>query len=212
MSLRGGPGDNRVRSTHARDGERGSGGRVGVRGVPEHQSRCWTLTRDLTGSALQPDLDRFVANAGELGFSERMASGVASPVIARLLIETCRDLDELAEADSTDLAVARLRRQEHTGRAQRLLAVGTFLAKVTRVGWDDAPTRRLAYGSDLPRPPCLRLPAHQVSASGRAASRPPHHGGHPFGVELAERHLQPRAQLADFVDGVELTVQHRGDA
>ena len=71
--------------------------------------------RDLTGSALQPDLDRFVAAAGELGFSERMASGVASQVIARLLIETGRGLGELTEADLTDLALACQQRQERTG-------------------------------------------------------------------------------------------------
>ena len=75
--------------------------------------------RDLTGSALQPDLDRFVAAAGELGFSERMASGVASQVIARLLIETGRGLDELTEADLTELALACQQRPERTGRGWR---------------------------------------------------------------------------------------------
>src|SRR5664280_589912 len=75
--------------------------------------------RDLTGSALQPDRDRFVMAAGELGFSERMASGVASQVIARLLIETGRGLDELTEADLTDLALACQQRQERTGRGWR---------------------------------------------------------------------------------------------
>ena len=57
--------------------------------------------------------------AGELGFSERMASGVASQVIARLLIETGRGLDELTEADLTDLALACQQRQERTGRGWR---------------------------------------------------------------------------------------------
>src|SRR5450759_1097652 len=84
--------------------------------VARKLSSCW---RDLTGSALQPDLDRFVAAAGELGFSERMASGVASQVIARLLIETGRGLDELTEADLTDLALACQQRQERTGRGWR---------------------------------------------------------------------------------------------
>src|SRR5664279_1606623 len=62
--------------------------------------------RDLTGSALQPDLDRFLVAAGELGFSQRQASAVASQIIARLLIE----------AGLTDLAQACRRRQERTGR------------------------------------------------------------------------------------------------
>jgi integrase len=72
--------------------------------------------RDLTGSALAPDLDRFVAAAGELGFSRRQASAVASQIIARLLIETGRGLHELTEADLADLARAGVRRQERTGR------------------------------------------------------------------------------------------------
>lgn len=72
--------------------------------------------RDLSGSALQPDLDRFVAAALELGFSERQASAVASQVIARLLIQTGRGLGELTEADFTDLASAGKARQDRTGR------------------------------------------------------------------------------------------------
>ena len=72
--------------------------------------------RDLTGSALHPDLDRFIAAARELGFSERQGSAVASQVIARLLIETGRDLDALTAADFDDLAVAGKRREQRTGR------------------------------------------------------------------------------------------------
>lgn len=72
--------------------------------------------RDLAGSVLQPDLDRFIAAATELGFSERVASGVASQVIARLLIETGRGLDELTEVDLAALAQACRERQRRTGR------------------------------------------------------------------------------------------------
>jgi len=72
--------------------------------------------RDLAGSPLQPDLDRFVAAAGELGFTERVASAVASQVIARLLIQSGRGLHKLTEADLTELAAAGARRQARTGR------------------------------------------------------------------------------------------------
>ncbi|MGZ4620139.1 MAG: tyrosine-type recombinase/integrase [Frankiaceae bacterium] len=75
--------------------------------------------RDLAGSALQPDLDRFVAAARQLGFSERVASGVASQVVARVLIETGRDLGELTEADLAEFAAACRRRQARTGRGWR---------------------------------------------------------------------------------------------
>jgi integrase len=72
--------------------------------------------RDLDGSALQPDLDKFMAAARELGFSQRVASAVASQIIARLLIQTGRDLGELTERDLTDLADACRARQAATGR------------------------------------------------------------------------------------------------
>ena len=75
--------------------------------------------RYLTGSALQPDLDRFVAAATQLGFSERMASGIASQVVARLLIQTGARLDELTAADLDELASACRVRQDRTGRGWR---------------------------------------------------------------------------------------------
>jgi integrase len=72
--------------------------------------------RDLDGSALQPDLDTFMNAARELGFSQRVASAVASQIIARLLIQTGRDLDELTEHDLTDLVAACRARHAATGR------------------------------------------------------------------------------------------------
>jgi len=75
--------------------------------------------RDLTGSALEADLDRFVAAARELGFTERVGSAIASQVIARLLIQTGRDLDQLTAADFNGLAVAGKQREERTGRTWR---------------------------------------------------------------------------------------------
>jgi integrase len=75
-----------------------------------------SLWRDLDGSALQPDLDTFMNAARELGFSQRVASAVASQIIARLLIQTGHDLDELTEHDLTDLVAACRARQAATGR------------------------------------------------------------------------------------------------
>jgi integrase len=75
-----------------------------------------SLWRDLDGSALQPDLDKFMTTARELGFSQRVASAVASQIIARLLIQTGRDLDELTERDLTELVDACRARQAATGR------------------------------------------------------------------------------------------------
>jgi integrase len=75
-----------------------------------------SLWRDLDGSALQPDLDTFMTAARELGFSQRVASAVASQIIARLLIQTGCGLDELAEGDLADLVDACRARQSATGR------------------------------------------------------------------------------------------------
>jgi len=75
-----------------------------------------SLWRDLDGSALQPDLDKFMTAARELGFSQRVASAVASQIIARLLIQTGRDLGELAERDLAELVDACRARQAGTGR------------------------------------------------------------------------------------------------
>lgn len=75
--------------------------------------------RDLTGSALQPDLDQFMTAASELGFSERVASGIGSQIIARLLIQTGRRLDQLTAADFDDLAHQCRLRHERAGRGWR---------------------------------------------------------------------------------------------
>jgi site-specific recombinase XerD len=75
--------------------------------------------RDLTGSALHADLDRFVNAAAELGFTQRVGSAIASQVIARLLIHTGRDLDQLTPTDFEDLAAAGKQREQRTGRPWR---------------------------------------------------------------------------------------------
>jgi len=72
--------------------------------------------RDLDGSALQLDLDRFMAAARGLGFTQRVASAVASQIIARLLIQAGRGLQELTERDLMDLVDACQARKAATGR------------------------------------------------------------------------------------------------
>ncbi|MGH7745836.1 MAG: tyrosine-type recombinase/integrase, partial [Candidatus Dormibacteria bacterium] len=64
------------------------------------------LWREMPHSPLAPDLARFTAAAAELGFSERHRSGAGSPVMARLLIQTGRRLDELTGEDLDELAGA----------------------------------------------------------------------------------------------------------
>jgi integrase len=72
--------------------------------------------RDLIGSAIEPDLRRFMATATELGFGERMTSALASQVVARLLIQTGRSLNELKMADFEEMAKACVDREQRTGK------------------------------------------------------------------------------------------------
>src|SRR5580693_8801389 len=61
-----------------------------------------SLWRELPLSPMAADVERFTSAAGELGFTERVRSGIASQVIARLLIQTGRRLAGLTDADFTD--------------------------------------------------------------------------------------------------------------
>jgi integrase len=72
--------------------------------------------RDLAGSAVEPDLRRFMTSARDLGFSERMVSALASQVVARLLIQTGRPLDELRAADLEDMQRACVAREARCGK------------------------------------------------------------------------------------------------
>ncbi len=102
--------------------------------------------RDLTGSALQADLDRFVSAANELGFSERVGSAIASQVIARLLIQTGRGLDELTAADISELDTAGKQREQRTGRTWRHYRVTCHSARQVLFHLDIL---------DSPNPPAL---------------------------------------------------------
>jgi integrase len=77
------------------------------------------LWRELPHGPLRGDLDRFLAAAGELGFSERVRLGVGSQVVARLLIQSGRQLEQLCERDLAALEGALGEREAHTGQGWR---------------------------------------------------------------------------------------------
>jgi integrase len=77
------------------------------------------LWRELPASPLSGDLERFLAAAAELGFSERVRSGVGSQVVARLLIQSGRPLEGLGERDLAALEAALREREARTGRGWR---------------------------------------------------------------------------------------------
>ena len=96
--------------------------------------------RDLPPGPMAQDLQRFLTAAGELGFTERTRSAAGSQVIGRLLIQTGRRLDLLADSDFDDLLAASADRQGdgrpsrhyssagHTAR-QVLFHLGTLTAQ-----------------------------------------------------------------------------------
>lgn len=74
-----------------------------------------SLWRDVVGTRLDDELARCIAAAQRLGFTQRQASAVASQIIARLLIQTGRRLEELTEDDLAELIAACQARQARTG-------------------------------------------------------------------------------------------------
>ena len=83
--------------------------------------------REAPHGPMAADLERFLAAAAELGFTERTRSAVGSQVVGRLLIQTGQPLDQLTEDDLDDLLDACRQRQdaEHTGLRHYVRAVRT---------------------------------------------------------------------------------------
>jgi integrase len=105
-----------------------------------------SLWRELDASPLGPDLARFVAGAREAGFTERVASAVASQIIARLLIQTGRPLDALGHDDFEEFIDACRKRQLRTGRGWRHYrgAIHSARQVLFHLGVLDAPAPPLA--------------------------------------------------------------------
>ena len=83
-----------------------------------------SIWREIKDSPLRPDLDRFMAAAAELGFTERVRFATGSQVPARLLIQTGRRLDQLTIADLDEFAAACHDRHERTGKGHQPLPGG----------------------------------------------------------------------------------------
>jgi integrase len=74
-----------------------------------------SVWRELPRSPMNPDLERFLAAAAELGFTRRTRLAIGSQVIIRLLIQTGKPLGQLTEADFAGLAQACRERQRDDG-------------------------------------------------------------------------------------------------
>ena len=75
-----------------------------------------SIWRDVPGTVIGEDLAAFITAARGCGYSQRVASAMASQVIARVLFATGKRLTDLVHDDFNDLAVAGLARQAATGR------------------------------------------------------------------------------------------------
>lgn len=74
------------------------------------------IWRDLPGTVIGEDLEEFIAAARTAGYSQRVASAMASQVMARLLFATGKRLVQITDADFDALAAAGVARQADTGR------------------------------------------------------------------------------------------------
>jgi hypothetical protein len=77
------------------------------------------IWREVKGSLLAPDVDRFMAAAAGLGFTERVRFGTGSQVQARLLIQTGRRLQDLTLADLAEFTAACHDREKRTGKGHK---------------------------------------------------------------------------------------------
>jgi integrase len=75
-----------------------------------------SIWRDLPGTTIGQDIDRFLTAAAGLGYSQRVSSAMASQVMARVLFSTGKRLDEVTHDDFDALAAAGAARQQQTGR------------------------------------------------------------------------------------------------
>ena len=75
-----------------------------------------SIWRDVPGTLIGQDLDAFLGAACSCGYSQRVASAMASQVIARVLFATGKNLSDLTHDDFNDLAAAGEARQAATGR------------------------------------------------------------------------------------------------
>ena len=77
------------------------------------------LWRELDGTQVGADVERFAASAAELGFGPRTRAGMASQVAARLLLQTGKALAALDEHDVAAFETAIAEAEARTGRQLR---------------------------------------------------------------------------------------------
>ena len=79
------------------------------------ERKLTAIVREAAASPLGPDLQRFLAGAQALGYSESARTGMTSQIAVRMLIQTGRGLAELTDADFTAFGHAISEREERLG-------------------------------------------------------------------------------------------------
>ena len=75
-----------------------------------------SIWRDLPGTVIGQDIEEFITAARALGYSQRVASAMASQVMARVLFATGKRLHDVTGDDFHALAIAGAARERATGR------------------------------------------------------------------------------------------------
>lgn len=78
-----------------------------------------SIFREIRGTVLESDLDRFTTAAREQGFSSRVTAQMASQIVLRLLLGSQRPLNELTTGDLDELTAACDARDVRTGASTR---------------------------------------------------------------------------------------------
>ncbi|HVA75870.1 MAG TPA: tyrosine-type recombinase/integrase [Acidimicrobiales bacterium] len=87
------------------------------------------ILREGAASPLGADIARFLGGAETLGYSVRTRTGMASEVVARMLIQTGRSLDQLTDADFAEFEAAIGGREARNGRDYKHYRTGLHGAR-----------------------------------------------------------------------------------
>jgi integrase len=102
-----------------------------------------SIWREIKDSPLAGDLDRFMAGAADLGFTDRVRFATGSQVTVRLLIQTGRRLKQLTLLDLAEFTTACRDREERTGKGHHhyFAAVSNAQRVLFHLGVVDEPPR-----------------------------------------------------------------------
>ena len=102
-----------------------------------------SIWRETPSSWIGAEVDRFLAAAEELGFSQRVRLGTGSQVPIRLLIQTGRGIEELTGEDLDEFVAACHQRQQRTGKGHHhyLAAASNTHRVLFHLGVLDQPPR-----------------------------------------------------------------------